>query len=227
MEDLVLFRGESPANYEQKCLCVLVLDTSGSMGGLPIQQLNQGLQVFQQEVMQDFIATQRLEIAIFTFGGQVRCIQQPALIDAFAMPNLQASGSTPLVDGMREAMRYVEERKKYYRATGQNYYRPIVILMTDGAPDGNQDVAGLSQEVRTAVDQGKFLLFGVGVEGYNHNLLASICPTHTPPLPLKGLNFSEFFKWLSKSVQIVSHSKQGDTINLPSVSGWTQMPITN
>ena len=40
------FSAEAAENYEQKCLCVLVLDVSGSMSGEPIQELNKGLQDF-------------------------------------------------------------------------------------------------------------------------------------------------------------------------------------
>lgn len=43
-----------PINYEQKCLCVLVLDTSGSMNAdNAIGQLNQGLQTFKSQIMND------------------------------------------------------------------------------------------------------------------------------------------------------------------------------
>ena len=45
------FEGESPDNYEQKCLCLLVLDVSGSMSGDPINELNKGLQEFQEAVL--------------------------------------------------------------------------------------------------------------------------------------------------------------------------------
>ena len=37
---------------------------------------------------------------------------------------------------------------------------------------------------------------------------------------LKGLNFPEFFQWLSQSVAITSHSKPGEEIKLPDTSGW-------
>jgi uncharacterized protein YegL len=45
------FNVETPDNYEQKCLCVLVLDVSGSMEGEPIRQLNQGMQSFYQDII--------------------------------------------------------------------------------------------------------------------------------------------------------------------------------
>jgi uncharacterized protein YegL len=46
----------------------LLLDTSGSMSGAPIQQLNEGLQVFRDELFADPLAAKRVEVAIVTFG---------------------------------------------------------------------------------------------------------------------------------------------------------------
>ncbi|MCS7029815.1 MAG: VWA domain-containing protein [Bacteroidia bacterium] len=216
---------ESPDNFEQKCLCTLVLDISGSMSGQPIEELNRGLQEFYNTVKEDYVASSRLEVSIITFGSQVVMIQTPSLIDGFTMPTLYANGSTPLVDAVRMAIKQTQHRKEWYKSTGQPYYRPWIVLITDGEPDSDQDMDGLSQEIRKGVDNKNFLFYAVGVQGYNHQKLQHICHPNTPPLPLKELRFSEFFKWLSASITIVTHSKDGDRIQLPSVSGWTQMDI--
>lgn len=219
------FGGEMPNNYEQKCLCTLVLDTSGSMSGEPIRQLNQGLLDFYHAVREDIVAASRLEVSVIAFGSKIMEVQPPALIDQFQMPTLHTSGTTKLVDAVRLAMANTERRKQWYKETGQPYYRPIIVLITDGEPDYDQDVNGLSIAIDDAVSGKKFTFFGLGVEGYNHEKLAQICPSSTPPLPLAGYRFSAFFKWLSNSISIITKSKEGDAINLPPVSGWTQMEI--
>lgn len=219
------FQGETPDNYEQKCLCVLVLDVSASMSGAPIQELNKGLQAFRRAVEQDFTAANRLEVSIVTFSSQVRSLQPPALVHNFEMPTLRATGMTKLVDGVRLAMEQVELRKEWYKETGQPYYRPIVVLMTDGEPDRDQDTAGLSGEIRRAVEDKRFTFFALGVRGYNHAQLAQICPPNSPPMPLAGYEFEQFFKWLSNSIGIITKSTEGEKINLPPITGWTQMEI--
>jgi hypothetical protein len=55
-------------NPENRCPVVLLLETSGSMSGAPIQQLNEGLQVFRDELFADPLAAKRVEVAIVTFG---------------------------------------------------------------------------------------------------------------------------------------------------------------
>lgn len=217
------FTGETPDNYEQKCLCTLVLDTSGSMSGQPIRELNRGLQEFYAAIEEDLIAANRLEVSIITFGSNIKTIQEPALIDNFDMPTLNIGGTTRLVDAVRQAMRKTEERKQWYKETGQPYYRPIMVMITDGEPDRDQDVEGLSKEIQEAVDSKKFTFWGLGVKGFNHEILNKICPNNAPALPLSGYKFSEFFKWLSNSIGIITQSKEGESIDLPPVSDWAQM----
>ena len=219
------FGGESPENYEQKCLCVLVLDVSGSMSGSPIDQLNQGLKDFQRELQNDFVAAQRIEVSIVTFGSTVDTLVLPKLSADFEMPILKTSGSTKLVDGVRMAINIAEQRKAWYKSTGQTYYRPWIMLITDGEPDSDQDVQGLSYELKNKIDNKGFSFYAVGVEGYNHSKLSQICHPSTPPLPLKGLAFSDLFKWLSASISMVSKSAEGQTIQLPPPGGWAQIQV--
>jgi len=67
--DQVPFGGvEFADNPEPRCPCVLLLDTSGSMGGAKIAELNKGLQTFAEELHSDAMASKRVELAIITFG---------------------------------------------------------------------------------------------------------------------------------------------------------------
>ncbi len=219
-----MFEGQSPDNYEQKCHCVLILDVSGSMAGEPINQLNKGLQEFHSEVIADFVASQRLEVSIVTFGSSVACIQEPSLVNNFQMPKLVCNGSTKLVDGVRLGINIDEDRKKWYKETGQNYFRSMIVLITDGEPDGDQDLNALSSEVSNKVASKNFMFYTLGVKGYNHQKLNQICAT-PPPLPLDGYKFSEFFRWLSNSIGIITKSTEGEVLMLPPVSDWTQIQM--
>lgn len=223
--EIYSFGGESPENYEQKCLCVLVLDVSTSMNGKPIDELNEGLKTFKQQVLDDFVAAQRIELAVVTFGSMVHVAQEPALVSQIELPMLRARGTTRLVDGVKTAIDVVEERKRWYKSTGQTYYRPWIFLISDGEPDKEQDIEGLSEEIKRKVDDKGFLFYAVGVEGYNHEKLAQLSHPNTPPLPLKGLAFNELFKWLSASIAMVSKSAEGQIVSLPSPAGWAQIQV--
>ncbi|WP_051633039.1 vWA domain-containing protein [Thermonema rossianum] len=211
---------ETPRNSEQRCLCVLCLDVSGSMKGKRIEALNEGLQEFSRAVKKDPVARKRLEIAIVTFDNIIEIRQYPELIDFFDMPTLQAAGTTRLVDGVRTALRIIEERKQYYKKHGLNYYRPFVILMTDGEPDIGQDIHGLAQEIKEGVDQKKFTFWAVGAQGCNYKVLNYICHPHMPPKALDGLKYKEFFQWLSATMTIVSKSSPEKRFLPPPITSW-------
>ncbi|MCS7072920.1 MAG: VWA domain-containing protein [Bacteroidia bacterium] len=206
-------------NAEQKCLCVLCLDVSGSMDGEPIQELNKGVEEFFRAVKEDPVARKRLEVCIITFNNKIVCVQEPDLVDYMPTPVLEAGGSTRLVDGVRAAIRKVDERKNYDQTHGINYYRPFIILMTDGEPDDDQDVKGLATEIRQGAEAKQYTFWAIGSEGYNHSILASICHPY-PPKPLNGLNYVEFFKWLSATLTVVSKSSISQAITPPPTSSW-------
>lgn len=216
------FSAESPQNYEQKSVCCFVVDVSASMAGEPIKQLNRGLQEFQQDIANNSLTANRLEVAVVEFSDTIETIVQPALVDSFKMPHLATKGTTKLVDGVREAISLVESRKNWYKQTGQPHLRPWIILITDGAPDGDQDVDSLAQEIQAGVSGKKFVFLALGVQGANMDVLNHISSTDTPPAVLQGLKFSEFFKWVSASMSVVASSKEGDKVNLPSPADWMQ-----
>jgi uncharacterized protein YegL len=208
------YEGNLPVNYEQKCPLVLVLDISGSMFGKPLKELNAGLKAFQEDIQKDATASARLEVSIVTFGSEIKVVQDFALIDEFKMPTLSTYGSTRLVDGMKKGLEILDERKAWYKSTGQTYYRPYVVLMTDGYPDSGQDVNGLSSEI-DALYRGNHLNFwAFGVEDADMNLLQQIGHDDSLVQKLQGVEFVKFFRWLSASMSTISNSKEGDVINV-------------
>lgn len=204
------FSAESAENYEQKCLCVLVLDVSGSMRGEPIAELNRGLQDFYNEIKEDETTSQRLEVCIMTFNDKVKTLQEPALVENFTMPTLTTYGSTAMVDAVNEAIEKVEARKKWYKDTGQLYYRPWIILMTDGEPDVGQDVYGLGPRIKSDMEAKKYVFLPIGIQDANMETL-EILQGGMKPMKMQGLKFSDFFKWLSASMgTIVNHPEGGN-----------------
>ncbi|MFM7372537.1 MAG: vWA domain-containing protein, partial [Sphaerospermopsis kisseleviana] len=114
-------------NPENRCPVVLLLDTSGSMSGQPIEELNTGLAAFKEDVLKDAHASLSVEVAIVTFGP-VRLIQDFVTIDHFTLPKLEADGVTPMGEAIEYALDLVEKRKQTYKDNGILYYRPWVFL---------------------------------------------------------------------------------------------------
>ena len=208
------FRPELPVNYEQKCPVVLVCDVSGSMGGKPIKELNKGLQQFQEQIINDPVASQRLDCCLISFSSDVKVEQDFALIDQFKMPTLRTSGSTRMVSGVFEGIEQIASRKKWYIETGQTCYRPFVILITDGYPDGDQNVESLRQAIQKGYTGKHFLFWAFGVEGADMNLLQSLGHEGSIIQKIKGVDFVKFFQWLSRSMEAFSKSKPDQVPNI-------------
>jgi uncharacterized protein YegL len=202
-------------NGEPRCPCVLVVDTSASMQGAPIEQLNAGLQQLKKELEQDDLASKRGEVAIVTFNSVVTVTQDFVTIDRFDPPTLTADGSTKMNAGVEKGLDLIEARKTVYRTNGISYYRPWMFLITDGEP--TDDVSHAAQRIQQAEANNKVACFAVGVEGANMDCLAKIVVR--PPVKLNGLDFKSMFQWLSASMKRVAESRVGDQVALPPV-GW-------
>jgi len=217
---------EFAENPEPRCPVVLLLDTSGSMQGDPIAQLNVGVATFKQEVVKDAKASLRVEVAIITFNTSAELEQDFVTVDQFKPPTLRAGGFTAMGQGIQMALRQVERRKAEYKNNGVRYYRPWILMITDGEPTDTDTLQQATQQLKEAAQKNKVVMFPIGVEGFNLSILQQVVPPPPSPQPvmLNGLKFIELFRWLSVSMKQVSASKIGDgMVNLPPTTGWSSV----
>ncbi|EZP73057.1 marine proteobacterial sortase target protein [Sphingomonas paucimobilis] len=202
-------------NSEPRCACMLVLDTSGSMEGEPIAQLNKGLEQFAQELREDRLAAKRADICVITFGDTVNVVAEFGSAQNFYPQPLRAHGGTPMGEAINCAIDLVLGQQARYRANGIMPYRPWIFMLTDGTP--TDDVSRAARRVREAHERKSFSFFAVGVDQADMSTLAAI--SVNAPLKLRGLAFSDLFRWLSSSLSAVSRSSVGGKVLLANPTG--------
>jgi uncharacterized protein YegL len=181
-EDLFAASTDLADNPQQRCPCLLLLDTSQSMAGAPLAALQEGLETFRSEVLASPLTRQRLEVAIVTFGRSVQVVQDFTTLDGLTLPPLEPSGETPLGSALLTALDLLEARKAQYRALGISFSTPWLLLITDGMPQGEplEVLRQGVQRLRQQEVQQKLTLFAVAVAGANRTLLARLA--RRPPL---------------------------------------------
>lgn len=212
---------EFASNPESRLPCLLFLDTSGSMEGSRISELNEGLVRFRQYLTEDRLASKRVEVGIIGFGP-VEVISDFVTADRFEAPKLIAKGDTPIGEAIELGLDLLSARKKMYREGGVSYYRPLGILITDGEPT---DKIKRASRLISEAEHGKKLSFlAVGVEGANMAALQELSVRE--PVKLRSLDFDGLFRWLSNSLGAMSRSNPGDQVpvdNPVAPGGWATL----
>lgn len=229
MSSDILASVEFEDNPEPRCPVVLLLDTSGSMSGRPIQELNEAVNAFAEETKADALASLRIEVAIVTFGGGVEAIdtangygtvpfdagQAFVTVDQFNAPTLGAGGDTPMGEAMRRALQLLRDRKDIYKANDTDYFRPWIVMVTDGGPT-DQNWESAADQACAEEDRKGVIVFAFGVEGANLQTLGRF--SRQPAMMVGGYNFKELFRWVSKSLSGVSRSRPGDQLPLEPIT---------
>jgi len=213
-------------NPAPRCPVILLLDTSSSMSGRPIDELNQGLRQFIQETADDEAAGMSVELEVITFDNDADVAMPFTPISEVEREpdELVADGMTSLGAALRLASSHLRERRNLYKRSGISSYRPWVVLMTDGEP--NDDWVQAAGEMRQLGEEGKIQYIGIEIgDDADHDTLCRILPSQPGPVKLKGLRFREFFRWLTDSLRSVSASAVSDqnNVKLGTIRTWADL----
>jgi len=194
----------------------LVLDTSGSMRGEPIQALKVGVQALVSSLRQDPHALESVHISIITFDNTARVLSPLESLETFQTPLIECpqSGATMTGSALEMLCQCVDKDLRKNTATEKGDWRPIAFLMTDGSPS---DTALYN---RMAADVGKrpFASVIACAAGNKAKLdpLKKLTPNIYNLETMDGHSFAGLFQWVSSTVSSGNRSMGAtSSIELP------------
>ena len=196
------------------CFC---LDVSGSMDAPAgfmrkrIDEMNEAFNRFISSMKENEMVADAADIAILTFGGDVKIAQNMTPISQLGRQDFQTVrfSFTPLGEVVLAAIEVLNLRKQGYKAKGMKYYQPWLVVITDGEPAGvgaedamNEAVTELNRLER----EGKIVVFNVGIgNDVGIEQLKRLSVKRKDPIRLEVENLSDFFDFLNaSSTQIVT-----------------------
>lgn len=114
----------------------ILLDTSGSMRGEPIQSLKVGVQSLVSSLRQDPHALESVHLCLITFDAKARVLCPMQSLEEFQTPSIECPQSGPTMTGaaLELLCQCVDREVKKTTEDQKGDWRPIAFLMTDGSP---------------------------------------------------------------------------------------------
>lgn len=193
---------------EPRALPIFVLaDTSGSMRGEKINELNLALREMLRVLNNVDDIRGKFQLCVISFGGEVKVEQPLDDIDKISLTELTASGNTPMGTAFDVVCNMIEDRS----VVSSRSYAPTIVLISDGIPtDCSESIfdskkyteweplAELHKGERSSKSQR--LALGIGSDADYEMLKAFI---HVDGIPVikasDATGIAKFFRWVTMS----------------------------
>lgn len=184
----------------------LLLDTSGSMKGEPIESVKVGLQTMVSTLRQDPFALESVHLSIITFDREVTRLVPLTELETFQLPDINTpeSGPTHLGEALDVLCACVETELQKGSGDVKGDWRPLVFIMTDGSPSDLQKYRQMIPEVKRR-NFGNIVACAAGPKA-KESFLKELTDTVVSLDTTDSSTFQQFFKWVSASVSIGNRS---------------------
>lgn len=184
----------------------LLLDTSGSMRGEPIEAVNVGLQAMLSTLRQDPQALESVCLSVITFDRDVKVLIPLTPLQEFVLPKLETpeSGPTHLGQALDDLCLQVDREVRRNSKDSKGDWKPLLFVMTDGRPSDKLRF----KEAIPKVQQrgfGSIIACAAGSSARAEDL-KELTPNVVSLETLDGHSFTAFFKWVTDTVAAGSAS---------------------
>ena len=174
----------------------LLLDTSGSMSGEPIEALKNGVQVLVSTLRQDPYALETACISVITFESNAQQLIPLTDLSSFQMKEISAGGGTSLGAGLQLVAECIDREVSKSTSEVKGDWKPLVFIMTDGQPTDSWQ-GGLAEFKKRKIGMTVACAAGSGADT---NVLKQITEVVVALDTADSATIKAFFKWVSASI---------------------------
>ena len=188
----------------------LLLDTSGSMTGEPIEAVKNGVQMMVHSLRQNPQAIETAFVSIITFDSEAKQLIPLTDLASFQTVDLKAAGTTALGAALSLLADKLENEVTKTTLEQKGDWKPIVFIMTDGVPT-NDWQAGF-QKLK-AVKKGLIVGCAAG-NNADDKVLKEIADQVVRLSNTDADSIGKFFQWVSASIATTSTKVEETGIDL-------------
>ncbi|MDH3068513.1 VWA domain-containing protein [Akkermansia sp. N21169] len=184
----------------------LLIDTSGSMKGEPIESVKVGLEAMLSSLRQDPFALDSVHMSIIVFDKDVKQLFPLTSLDQLKLPTITTpdSGPTHLGAALQLLCQCVDQEVQRTTKDKKGDWMPLLFVMTDGKPSDTF----LYNEMIEQVKKRKFasiIACAAGMKAKVEPLQKLTSQVYALDV-MDSASFMKFFTWVSASIGVGNRS---------------------
>lgn len=184
----------------------LLLDTSGSMGGEPIESVKNGVQVMISSLRQNPQAIETAYLSVITFDSAAKQIIPLTDLASFQMVDIRATGTTALGEALTLVSNCIDREVQKTTMETKGDWKPLVFIMTDGIPTDNWQKGLADFKLRKTA----YTVACAAGSGADTQILKQITENVVSLDTADSQSIAKFFAWVTASIGVTS-TKVEDT----------------
>lgn len=184
----------------------ILIDTSGSMRGEPIESVKVGLEALISSLRQDPFALESVNLSIITFDRDVKQILPLTPLDELQLPDITTPESGPTHTGaaLRLLCERVDQEVRLSTPNHKGDWMPMLFIMTDGKPSDSQTYKDMISEVKKR-SFAAIIACAAGMKAKTEPLKELTDEVYSLDT-VDSTAFKKFFKWVSDSIGVGNRS---------------------
>lgn len=179
--------------FEERCLCVIVVNVSNLLNFKYITEVYKWLIDFYNAIRNDEVLSTTLEIALIQTNSSSSFVLESTLIENVNIQSWELEcGKSTLLPALKDAVHLIEGWYKSDRTI--IHFTPFILYITNGENLSQRDCEDIKCLIKDGFDSGKFQFIIIPMKDSNLDGLNKLQPENTPRIIMqKGQKIHSIF----------------------------------